>query len=64
MSKSTQEPTLDTSNPKLWVLSFDPTADGVVSSTGKSLLIASHAVTENGIKVNLQAYRKNPAYQS
>ena len=56
-AKDTPAPQLDTSDPKLWVLTFSPESTGRISKSGMNETILNHRTVVGDVVMNFQAYR-------
>ncbi len=57
------QPTLDTSDPNLWVLSFSPEGTGRISKSGMNETVLNLRTVAGDVVMNFQAYKPNPDYK-
>jgi len=61
--KGTVAPKLDTSNPDLWVLTFDPAGTGALSKSKMNETVLNLRTQAGDVTMNFQAYRPNPDFE-
>lgn len=62
-AKDNPAPQLDTSDPKLWVLTFSPAGTGRLSKSKMNETVLNLRTVAGDVVMNFQAYRPNPDFE-